>query len=235
SVFREELRRHESERREREHHDRQLEAETEGEHHREHESEVLLGGDERNHGLGPEAHQPRKRQRDDDLERERRARDEQGRSTEQHADRNALFVLVERGREEQPDLIENDRRREHEAAGHRRVQRDAELVAWMREEEMVLGEQREDWAREDLHEIEAQRDPETDADANDHRGQRIDDSPAQLLEMIEARHFSVLGLRNPHRLQQPHSLGLSRSLASSASGELGYSLITRLNTIRASG
>ena len=61
------------------------------------------------------------------------------RPAEQDADRDALLVRVQRRREKQPELVEDDRRREDEAEGHRRVQRDAEFVARMREVELVLG------------------------------------------------------------------------------------------------
>ena len=70
--------------------------------------------------------------------RERRARDEQERAAEQHANADALLVLVQRRRQKQPELVQDDRAGEHEPDRHRRVQRDAELVARMREVEDVL-------------------------------------------------------------------------------------------------
>ena len=66
AILRQELRRHDAQRGEREHDDRQLEADAERQHHREDKAEVLLRRDERNHRRPAKIHQPRQRQRHDD-------------------------------------------------------------------------------------------------------------------------------------------------------------------------
>src|SRR5262245_6158203 len=65
-------------------------------------------------------------------------------------------------------------------------------------DEPMLGNERENRARKNADDVKAERDPESDGDANDGRAQRINDSPAQLLEVIEERHLSARGLRNTH-------------------------------------
>src|SRR5262249_32437011 len=108
--------------------------------------------------------------------------------------------------QEEPGLIEDDGGGEHKAERHRRVQRDAELVAGMREEEFAVGQHElpvtvthsEDRFGKPPYEIVVQRHPEAAPDAHKNRSERIDDAPTQLLEVIEERHLSAVRLRNWH-------------------------------------
>jgi hypothetical protein len=139
-------------------------------------------------------------------------------------------MTVECRRQERPGLVDDDRSRDHEARDHRRAERDREGIAGMREDELVPVQEGRDRLLEDVEQIPVRHDREPEDQTDAERGQRLDDPPAKLLEVIEERHLTRGVFRHP---AGAYLMVLSRSPASSASVLDGNSRTTRCSAARA--
>src|SRR2546422_788581 len=106
---------------------------------------------------------------------------------------HAALALVEGGRQEPPDLIGDDRRGEQQPEHEGELQSDEERVGGAGEHQPPVGNQGRDRPLEQADDVEVLHDPPADQRAEDDGQQAIEDAPAQLLEMVEERHFAAGG------------------------------------------
>ena len=107
---------------------------------------------------------------------------------EQHErNRELLLVRVQPRRDEQPDLIHDERRRHDQADDEGELQVQRERFARLREDELAARRQRLHRRRhEERVDLRDERERDENADAD--RQRRVDDAFPELVEMIEERH-----------------------------------------------
>ena len=103
-----------------------------------------------------------------------------------------LFVGVEPGRDEQPDLIHDHRRGEDDAGDQRDLDVEAEGFARLGVDHLAAG--RQQTARRAEQEVgDAVDEGEADHHADGDRQQRVDDALPELVEMLQKGHLPAGG------------------------------------------
>src|SRR2546425_7790376 len=133
---------------------------------------------------GEKHHDERKR----DVVVERGAGQEHYGGEEYERNREPLLVGVQTGRDKPPDLIHDERSREHHAYDERNLDVERKGFAGLRVDQLDAGRQRPPRRRED--EVENPVDEsEAKQNADGYRDARIDDALPELIEMLEKRHL----------------------------------------------
>ena len=190
-----ELRRHDAQGRQNRHHERELRNQTapDDEWHR--HAEVAVDRDHRGKvaALEPEQHFQGGGQ--EPLIARDRARQEQHHAYRQRGDDQALLTLIKRGRQERPDLVDDDRRSEQTAEGKRDLQREHERLGGAREDEPAAGKVGRDRPLQHFDDVDFPEQPPANDRAHKDGEQAPQNAPAQFLEVIEKRHLTARGRR----------------------------------------
>ena len=185
------LRGHDAQRRQDRHDQRQLGHEPAAHDERYRHAEVAVDGDHRGQIGALETEQHLERGRQQPLVARNRPGEKQHDADGEGGNDEPPLALVERRRQERPDLIDDDRGRHDTAQRERHFQREHERLGGARENEAATGQIRRDGPLQDVDDVDlVEQNPTEDRPHHD-RDEAPEDAPTQLLEMVEKRHLTA--------------------------------------------
>ena len=171
---------------------RQFGDESASDHERNRHAEVAVDCDHRGEVGALEAEQDFQRGGQQPLITRDRAGQEQYDADRQRRDDQPFLPLIQRGSEERPDLVDDDRRCEQAAQRKRDFEREHERLGGAREDEPAPRQVGRDRPLEHVDDVDFTEQPPAYDRADEDGEQAPQNTPAQLLKMIEKRHLTAL-------------------------------------------
>ena len=141
--------------------------------------------------MEPQQHLQRARQ--DEEVSPRGARHEQEQADDERRHYQLSFLFIEGRCEERPDLEDHVRRARDQAHNERKLECDEERIGGAGEIEPSAREVRRNRPHQQADHVEVFHHEPADDGAQQNRGQALQETPTQFLEMIEERHFTAMG------------------------------------------